>query len=116
MDPRANCGRVWPTNALPIFLAGLLLTTGAPFHAQTTDQASTAGSGACTGDNGGITLSPGFCPTVFADKLGHAPHLALGPNGLGHANTWRGRYYPDDIPPPGGFLIALADPKSERRA
>ena len=27
---------------------------------------------ACVGDNGGITLSAGFCATVFADKLGHA--------------------------------------------
>jgi len=116
MDPRANCGRVWPTNALPIFLAGLLLTTGAPSHAQTTDQASTAGSGACAGDNGGITLSPGFCATVFADKLGHARHLAVAPNGVVYANTWSGRYYHDDTPPPGGFLIALQDTKGDGRA
>jgi hypothetical protein len=26
----------------------------------------------CGGDNGGITLSPGFCATIFADNLGHA--------------------------------------------
>ena len=75
MDPRANFVRVWPTNALAVFLAGLLLTTGAPSHAQT-------GSGACVGDNGGITLSPGFCATVFADKLGHARHMAVAPNGV----------------------------------
>src|SRR5258708_30848251 len=116
MDPHANCGRVWPTNAPPIFLAGLLLTTGAPSHAQTTDQASTAGSGACAGDNGGITLSPGFCATVFADKLGHARHLAVAPNGVVYANTWSGRYYHDDTPPPGGFLIALQDTKGDGRA
>jgi hypothetical protein len=81
MDPLANFVRVWPINALTIFLAGLLLTTGARSDAQTTGQASTAGLGACVGDNGGIMLSPGFCATVFADKLGHARHLAVTPNG-----------------------------------
>ena len=25
---------------------------------------------ACQGDNGGLTLSPGFCATIFADNLG----------------------------------------------
>ena len=31
----------------------------------------------CAGDNGGITLSPGFCATVFADNLGHIRHIAF---------------------------------------
>ena len=65
----------------------------------------------CVGDNGGITLSPGFCASVFADKLGHARHLAVAPNGVVYVNTWSGRYYHDDPPPPGGFLIALQDTK-----
>src|SRR6516164_2422020 len=50
---------------------------------------------ACSGDNGGITLSPGFCATVFADNLGHARHLAVAPNGVVYVNTWSGRYYHD---------------------
>jgi glucose/arabinose dehydrogenase len=116
MDPLANFVRVWPINALTIFLAGLLLTTGARSDTQTTGQASTAGLGACVGDNGGITLSPGFCATVFADKLGHARHLAVAPNGVVYVNTWSGRYYHDDTPPPGGFLIALQDTRGDGRA
>ena len=32
----------------------------------------------CTGDNGGLTLPPGFCATIFADSIGHArQHLNL---------------------------------------
>src|SRR5947209_7264007 len=115
MNPRTRCGRVWAVNAVSVFLSGLSLTLGAAAHAQTPDQASTP-SGACSGDNGGITLSPGFCATVFADKLGHARHLAVGPNGVVYVNTWSGRYYHDDTPPPGGFLIALQDTKGEGRA
>ena len=112
---------MWPMSgpwcdARTVVLAGLLLTAGAPSHAQTTDQASTAGSGACVGDNGGITLSLGFCATVFADKLGHARHLAVAPNGVVYVNTWSGRYYHDDTPPPGGFLVALQDSKGDGRA
>ena len=116
MNPRADCLREWRLNALTILLAGLLMTSGARAHAQATGQGSTAGSGACVGDNGGITLSPGFCATVFADKLGHARHLAVAPNGVVYANTWSGRYYHDDTPPPGGFLIALQDTKGDGRA
>ncbi len=116
MNPRASCVGEWLINALTIFFTGLLLTTGARSHAQTTGQASTAGSGACVGDSGGITLSPGFCATVFADKLGHARHLAAAPNGVLYVNTWSGRYYHNDTPPPGGFLIALQDTKGDGRA
>jgi glucose/arabinose dehydrogenase len=116
MNPRTTCVRPWPINAQTIVLAGLLLTIGVRAHAQTTDQASTAGSGACVGDSGGITLSPGFCATVFADKLGHARHLAVAPNGVVYVNTWSGRYYHYDTPPPGGFLLALQDSKGDGRA
>ena len=101
MNPRASCVREWPINALTIFLAGLLLTTGARSHAQTTDQAPTAGSGACAGDNGGITLSPGFCATVFADKLGHARHLKVAPNGVVYVN--KGAITTTTRPHPVGF-------------
>jgi hypothetical protein len=58
----------------------------------------------CAGDNGGITLSPGFCATIFADNLGHARQMVFGPNGVLYLNTWSGRYYQYDKPPPGGFL------------
>ncbi len=44
---------------------------------------------------------------MFADKLGHARHLAVAPNGVVYVNTWSGRYFHYDTPPAGGFLIAL---------
>src|SRR5271166_1059354 len=103
------------TSAAIIFTAGLLLTMERS-RAQATHEASTAGSGACIGDPGGITLSPGFCATVFADHLGHARHLAVASNGVVYVNTWSGRYYHNDTPPPGGFLIALQDTKGDGQA
>jgi glucose/arabinose dehydrogenase len=115
MITRATVAGKLPMSVGTIFLAGLLLTTGQS-HAQATREASTAGSGICIGDNGGITLSPGFCATVFADKLGHARHLAVAPNGVVYLNTWSGLYYHNDTPPPGGFLIALQDTKGDGRA
>lgn len=41
---------------------------------------------ACDTDNGGITLPPGFCARVFADSVGIARHLAVGPNGDVYVN------------------------------
>ncbi len=76
--------------------------------AQSADKSAAAASG-CASDNGGITLSPGFCATVFADNLGHVRHLAVAPNGVVYANTWSGRYYHNDTPPKDGFLVALKD-------
>jgi len=73
-------------------------------------------AGACAGDNGGITLPPGFCATVFADNLGHTRQMAFAPNGVLYVNTWSGRYYQNDTPPAGGFLIALKDTRGEGRA
>jgi glucose/arabinose dehydrogenase len=70
----------------------------------------------CAADNGGITLSPGFCASVFADNLGHARHLVVAPNGVLYVNTWSGRYYHDDTPPPGGFVLALKDTKGVGKA
>ncbi len=35
----------------------------------------------CDADNGGITLPAGFCASVFADHVGGARHVAVGPNG-----------------------------------
>jgi glucose/arabinose dehydrogenase/mono/diheme cytochrome c family protein len=72
--------------------------------------------GSCAADNGGITLPPGFCATVFADNLGHARQMAFGPNGVLYLNIWSGRYYKNDKPPAGGFLVALKDSKGDGRA
>ena len=63
----------------------------------------------CQNQDTGITLSPGFCATVFADNLGHVRHLAVSSDNVVYANTWSGRYYHNDTPPAGGFLLALKD-------
>jgi glucose/arabinose dehydrogenase/mono/diheme cytochrome c family protein len=77
---------------------------------------SARASAACQGDNGGLTLSPGFCATVFADNLGHVRHLVVASDGTVYANTWSGRYFPNSPPPPGGFLLAIRDTKGIGRA
>jgi glucose/arabinose dehydrogenase len=72
----------------------------------------------CPGDNGGLTLSRGFCATVFADHVGHARHLVVAPNGVVYVNTWSGDYYAftgGEIPK-GGFLVALQDKDGDGRA
>src|SRR2546427_386112 len=70
----------------------------------------------CPPDNAGLTLPAGFCATVFADNLGHPRHIAVAPNGIVYVNTWSGRYYGNDQPPAGGFLVALRDTTGDGRA
>jgi glucose/arabinose dehydrogenase/mono/diheme cytochrome c family protein len=53
---------------------------------------------------------------VCADNIGHARHLVVAPNGVVYVNTWSGRYYGNDTPPAGGFLVALQDTKGDGRA
>jgi glucose/arabinose dehydrogenase/mono/diheme cytochrome c family protein len=79
-------------------------------------QAGAPAPAACRGDNGGITLAPGFCANIFADKIGHARHLVVAPNGVVYVNTWSGRYYKNDTPPAGGFLVALQDTQGRGHA
>jgi len=92
-------------------VVGALWAAGSPALAQSKAVGTTAD--ACGGDNGGITLPPGFCATVFADNLGHVRQMAFAPNGVLYVNTWSGRYYQNDTPPAGGFLIALKDTKGD---
>ena len=72
---------------------------------------STAGANnqACPSDDSGLKLSAGFCATVFADGIGHARHMVAAPSGVLYVNTWSGRYYGNDSPHAGGFLVALQD-------
>jgi glucose/arabinose dehydrogenase len=90
----------------------LLLATGSAAFAQPASKAPAS----CPGGNGGITLSPGFCATIFADKLGHVRQMVAAPDGVLYVNTWSGTYYNNDTPPPGGFLIALQDTKGNGEA
>jgi glucose/arabinose dehydrogenase len=75
-----------------------------------------AAAAECRNQATGITLSPGFCATVFADNLGHVRHLAVSNDGVVYANTWSGRYYHNDTPPAGGFLLALKDSTGSGKA
>ncbi len=95
-------------SALAIFAAAALLAVGAVALAQPEPS--------CPADNGGVTLPPGFCATIFADNLGHVRHMVVAPNGVLYVNTWSGRYYRNDAPPDGGFLAALKDSKGDGRA
>jgi glucose/arabinose dehydrogenase/mono/diheme cytochrome c family protein len=64
----------------------------------------------------GLKLPAGFCATVFADGIGHARHLVVSPSGVVYVNTWSGRYYGNDVPPAGGFLLALQDKNGTGKA
>jgi glucose/arabinose dehydrogenase/mono/diheme cytochrome c family protein len=64
----------------------------------------------------GLTLPDGFCATVFADSIGHPRHMAVSSNGTVYVNTWSGKYYGNDKPPAGGFLVALRDTTGDGRA
>src|SRR2546422_4193853 len=63
----------------------------------------------CPSDDSGLKLPAGFCATVFADGIGHARHMVVGPSGVVYVNTWSGEYYGHDVPHAGGFLVALQD-------
>ena len=70
---------------------------------------ATARNSPCPNTDAGLTLPPGFCASVFADDIGHARHMVVAPNGVVYVNTWSGRYYGNDTPHAGGFLVALQD-------
>lgn len=114
-DVSACCSPVGPSvparaNWLTLLcIGGVVLAAGLPAYAQDAHGAVSTAAGACPDDNGGIKLPHGFCATVFADMLGHARHLVVAANGVVYVNTWSGRYYGNDTPPDGGFLIALRD-------
>src|SRR5271168_2408837 len=63
----------------------------------------------CPNDDSGLALPAGFCATIFADGIGHARHMAVAANGVVYVNTWSGRYFGNDTPHAGGFLVALQD-------
>jgi glucose/arabinose dehydrogenase/cytochrome c553 len=78
--------------------------------------AAFAQASTCAPDNGGITLSPGFCASIFADNLGHVRHAVAGQNGVLYVNIWSGRYYAGQPVPDDGFLIALQDTDKDGKA
>jgi glucose/arabinose dehydrogenase/mono/diheme cytochrome c family protein len=70
----------------------------------------------CPNDDSGLILPTGFCATVFADRIGHARHMVVAPNGVLYVNTWSGTYYGNDTPHAGGFVVALQDKNASGRA
>jgi glucose/arabinose dehydrogenase/mono/diheme cytochrome c family protein len=100
-----------------VSLAVLLACACPPAGAATDSKTSAQGDAvSCPGADPGITLPPGFCATVFADKLGHARHMTVSGNRVVYVNTWSGLYYGNDKPPPGGFLVALKDTDGDGKA
>src|ERR1700680_1029649 len=75
-----------------------------------------AKSPVCPNDDSGLKLPAGFCATVFADNIGHARHMVVAPSGVLYVNTWSGRYYGNDTPHAGGFLVALQDKSGAGKA
>ncbi|HMK84965.1 MAG TPA: c-type cytochrome [Steroidobacteraceae bacterium] len=77
--------------------------------AASADAPRSSTTAACPDDRTGLRLPAGFCATIFADGIGHARHMAVSPEGVVYVNTWSGRYYGNDKPHKGGFLVALQD-------
>ncbi|HEV2017867.1 MAG TPA: PQQ-dependent sugar dehydrogenase [Gemmatimonadaceae bacterium] len=106
------CGAIYSLAALA--MVGVMACAKTEGNAKTADTGAAASSTVatsnpkCAGDNGGITLPPGFCATVFADTIGHARHIVVNSNGDVYVNTWSGRYYTTPAHP-GGFIVALRD-------
>ena len=116
-NSRIQRARIARIAAMTLPIIGLVPSIWAPAQAQSNNSSSaSARPQVCDQDNGGITLPPGFCATVFADNIGHARHLVVAPNGVVYVNTWSGSYYGNDTPPAGGFLVALRDTKGDGHA
>ena len=98
-----------PVSLIALLSAAACLASPLPITVSQAAAAQSAAPAGCAPDDSGLRLPPGFCATVFADGIGHARHLAVGPTGVVYANTWSGRYYANSPPPPGGFLVALED-------
>ena len=96
-------------------LLGALAAVGPVAMAQDSPAAA-AKPNACPNNDSGLKLTPGFCATIFADKLGHPRHMVVAPNGVLYVNTWSGVYYGNDKPPDGGFVVALQDPAKTGKA
>jgi glucose/arabinose dehydrogenase/mono/diheme cytochrome c family protein len=101
--------RVWFSIAVSAWCA-----LGSPASAKAA--AAEPKGASCPQNDTGLKLPHGFCATVFADGIGHARHLVVAPNGVVYVNTWSGRYYGNDTPHAGGFLVALEDTTGAGRA
>jgi glucose/arabinose dehydrogenase/mono/diheme cytochrome c family protein len=94
----------------------LLLAIGAWTAPALNTKAQAQAAAACSGEPTGLTLSPGFCATIFADNIGHVRHMVVAPDGVLYVNSWSGRYYHNGPVPDDGFLVALKDSKGSGHA
>jgi glucose/arabinose dehydrogenase/mono/diheme cytochrome c family protein len=97
-------------------VAGFTLLAPMVFAQGQSNFAKQTNNSACPNDDTGLKLAPGFCASVFADGIGHARHLVVSPSGSVYVNTWSGRYYGNDVPHAGGFLVALQDKNDTGKA
>jgi glucose/arabinose dehydrogenase/mono/diheme cytochrome c family protein len=98
-------GSLWSMMAM----FGTSCAIGSSASAQDAPAAARSEAASCAQNDSGLKLPPGFCASIFADGIGHARHLVVAPNGVVYVNTWSGRYYGNDTPHAGGFLVALQD-------
>jgi glucose/arabinose dehydrogenase/mono/diheme cytochrome c family protein len=103
MHFRHRYRHLWPM--ILMFAAGIAATSTTLAQGGAAERRSAS----CPDDDSGLELPAGFCATVFADGIGHARNLVVASNGVVYVNTWSGRYYGNDKPHEGGFLVALQD-------
>ena len=99
-----------------VFVASALLWTASASVLAQQKPGQAAEDNPCPNDDSGLALPPGFCATVFADNIGHARHMVVASDGVVYVNTWSGRYYGNDTPHAGGFLVALQDKSGSGKA
>ena len=99
-----------------IAMLGALCTPSFSTPAQSAPTEARSAPAACPETDSGLKLPAGFCASIFADGIGHARHLVVAANGVVYVNTWSGRYYGNDTPHPGGFVVALKDTAGSGKA
>src|SRR5271155_2132108 len=99
-----------------VLVLGTGWAIGSSASAQGVPAAAPSTAASCPENNSGLKLPAGFCASIFADGIGHARHLVVAPTGVVYVNTWSGRYYGNDTPHAGGFLVALQDKTGAGRA
>ena len=99
-----------------MLVLGSCCAIGSSPSAQAAPAAAQSAAASCAENDSGLRLPAGFCATIFADGIGHARHMVVAPNGVVYVNTWSGRYYGNDTPHAGGFLVALQDTTGSGKA
>lgn len=112
--PLSNSSKTVLSASVVLVVIGVVISL---VHAhRPANPAAPAKSDACPNDDSGLTLPTGFCATIFADGIGHARHMVASPSGVLYVNTWSGRYFGNDKPHEGGFLVALQDKSGSGKA